>query len=133
MTKFNKKQATLKRPKNFFISLISCFLLVLAFSTQSVVRGKVSANTVQFDHNAYSLTGTEGQTLRDVTLPDDFPTPSVSVSGSDNKIIKGTWAWEYSNTTLDTVGKYSYTAIFTPSDADYLDRAHTTGEVLKVL
>ncbi len=30
MTKFNKKQATFKRPKNFLFAVISCFLLALA-------------------------------------------------------------------------------------------------------
>ncbi len=44
MTKFNKKQAALKRPKNFFISLISCFLLVLAFfSAQSIFASESGA------------------------------------------------------------------------------------------
>ena len=117
MMKFNKKQAIFKRSKNFLFAVISCLLLALAnggeFSTAFAVR-EVTYSIV-FDYDENILTGTQGQTLGDVTFPDNFPTPSVL----DGESIEGTWKWEGSNTTLDTVGAIQYNALFWLSDLSY--------------
>ena len=58
--KFNKKQATFKRPKNFLFAVISCLLLALAFSAQSVFAKEaptppqISASADEYGALAYN-------------------------------------------------------------------------------
>ena len=92
---FNKKQAPLKRPKNFLFAVISCLLLALAFSAQSVfakeapTAPKISASADEYGELAYN-----GGT--DIKLVDDSAATKDGIT------------WEYAVTSTDTVGEPTY-------------------------